>query len=211
MLDEHRWNDLLKRMCGNDRVGNSFPKIVAAYSEPHRSYHTCDHIEACLSEFDRIRVACESPDLVECALWLHDVVYEPLASDNEEKSALWAMEILTGSGCPENTANQVRDLILATKHVTPPVRMDARLMVDVDLAILGQPSAVFDIYDKNIRAEYFQVPEESYRRGRAKVLRGFLERPAIFHTERFEESYGVQARRNLERVLRALEYPESAR
>lgn len=201
----------MKRLGGQDRAGDSFRRIIEAYSEPHRSYHTCDHLEACLSEFDRVRDVCETPDQVECALWLHDVVYEPLASDNEEKSALWAMEILSGSGCPENKANQVRDLILATKHVTPPVSMDARLMVDIDLAVLGQPSPVFDVYEKNIRAEYSWVPEESYRKGRAKVLRGFLERSGIFHTERFEESYGVQARRNLERVLRALECPESSR
>jgi len=204
MLDERRWNELLKRLCGKDCSGKSFQRIVDAYSEPHRSYHTVDHIEACLSEFDRIRVVCESPDQVEYALWLHDVVYDPRASDNEEMSALLAMEMLYNSGCPEHRANQVRELILITKHVQPPVSMDARLMVDIDLAILGQPSVIFGIYEKNIRAEYSWVPEESYRTGRSKVLLGFLQRAAIFFTERFEEFYGVQARKNLENSLHAL-------
>lgn len=211
MLDEQRWNDLLKRLGGQDLAGDSFRSIVAAYSETHRSYHTCDHIEACLSEFDRIRDEGESPDSVECALWLHDVVYDPRASDNEEKSARWAMEFLVASGCPEGWVNRVRELILITKHEEPPMSVDARLMVDIHLAVLGQPSLVFDIYEKNIRAEYSWVPEESHRTGRAKVLRGFLERPAIFYTERFEESYGVQARRNLEKALRVLVCTETAR
>ena len=204
MLDEHRWNELLKRLCGKDCSGKSFQRIVDAYSEPHRRYHTGDHIEACLSEFDRIRDECESPDQVECALWLHDVVYDPRASDNEEMSALWGMEMLSASECPERLANHVRELILITKHVQPPVSMDARLMVDIDLAILGQPSAIFGIYEKNIRAEYSWVPEESYRTGRSKVLLGFLQRPSIFFTERFEDIYGMQARENLENSLRAL-------
>lgn len=204
MLDEHRLNDLLKRMCGNDRVGNSFPKIVAAYSEPHRRYHTGDHIEACLSEFDRIRVACVSPDLVECALWLHDVVYEPLASDNEEKSALWAMEILTKYGCPEKEAIHIGELILITKHIASPASVDAQLIMDIDLSVFGQPSPVFNTYEKNIRAEYYLVPEEEYMSGRARVLRGFLERQSIYFTDRFKERYGVQARANLENALRAL-------
>jgi predicted metal-dependent HD superfamily phosphohydrolase len=211
MLDERRWAELVRRLSGKDCSEKSFRRIVEAYSEPHRSYHTCDHVEACLSEFDRIRDVCESPDQVECALWLHDVVYDPRASDNEEKSARWAMEFLAESGCPENGVNRVRQLILITKHEEPPMSIDARLMVDIDLAVLGQPSPVFDVYEKNIRAEYSWVPEEAYRTGRSKVLRGFLERPAIFYMQRFEESYGVQARRNLEKVLRALEYPESAR
>jgi predicted metal-dependent HD superfamily phosphohydrolase len=205
MLDKHRWNELLRRLCGKDcSGGKSFRRIVDAYSEPHRHYHTGDHIEACLSEFDRIRDLCESPDQVECALWLHDVVYDPRASDNEEKSALWAMEMLSASECPERVADLVRELILVTKHVQQLVSMDARLMMDVDLAILGQPAAVFDAYEKSIRAEYSWVPEETYRTGRSKILRGFLERPAIFFTERFEENYGMQARENLENSLRAL-------
>lgn len=204
MLDERRWNELLRRLCGKDCSGKSFQRIVDTYSEPHRSYHTGDHIEACLSEFDRIRELCESPDQVECAIWLHDIVYDPRASDNEEKSALWGMEMLSGSGCPESAVNRVRELILVTKHVQPPVSMDSRLIVDIDLSILGQPSAIFDIYEKSIRAEYSWVPEESYRTGRSKVLRGFLQRPSIFFTERIEEIYGSQARKNLENSLQAL-------
>jgi predicted metal-dependent HD superfamily phosphohydrolase len=204
MLDECRWNELLRRLCGKGCSGKSFLRIVDAYAEPHRSYHTGDHIEACLAEFDRIRELCESPDQVECALWLHDVVYDPRASDNEEKSALWGMEILSGSGCPKRAVNHVRELILDTKHVQPPVSMDARLMVDIDLSILGQSSVVFDAYEKSIRAEYSWVPEESYRTGRSKVLHSFFQRPSIFFTKRFEEFYGVQARKNLENSLRAL-------
>jgi predicted metal-dependent HD superfamily phosphohydrolase len=206
MLDELRWNELMRRLCGKDCSGKSFQRIVDAYAEHQRRYHTGDHIEACLAEFDRIRALCESPDEVECALWLHDVVYDPRVSDNEEKSALLGMEMLSASECPERVANHVRELILVTKHVQPPVSMDARLLVDIDLAILGQPSAVFDAYEKNIRAEYAWVPEESYRTGRSKVLLGFLERPAIFFTNRFEESYGVQARENLEKALSLLGY-----
>lgn len=115
-----------------------------------------------------------------------------------------SLEFLAGSGYPENGGKRVREMILATRHEHAPSSNDARLMVDIDLSVLGQPSPVFDTYEKNIRAEYYRVPEEEYRSGRARVLRGFLERQTIYSTERFKERYGVQARVNLENALRAL-------
>ena len=61
--------------------------------------------------------------------------------------------------------------------------------MDIDLAILGQPQAVFDAYEKAVRAEYAFVSDEQFRVGRAAVLRSFLERPAIFTGEAVKEAF----------------------
>ncbi|MFC6617846.1 hypothetical protein [Deinococcus radiophilus] len=50
------------------------------------------------------------------------------------------------------------------------------------------------------------MPGTVYRQGRAKVLRGFLERPCIFTTPEFA-SLEAAARRNLTTELAALERP----
>ena len=161
--------------------------LKARYAEPHRRYHTMEHIEHCLREFDP-RQARE-PEAVELAIWFHDAVYDTRRSDNEERSAAWLLELM-----PE--AKRAAELILVTKHhraSTP----DEALLVDVDLAILGQPGDVFDRYERRIREEYAWVPGILFRHKRAKILRGFLERPFIYGTEHFRAKYEAAARANL--------------
>jgi predicted metal-dependent HD superfamily phosphohydrolase len=206
MPDENRWNKLVERLSGNLPPAGSFSRIIAAYSESHRFYHTVSHIEYCLSEFDEVKKLCESPDEVEFAIWLHDVVYNPHSSDNEEMSARLAREILSDSGCPELKAKKVRELILITRHDKTPSSTDDQLIVDIDLSILGQPPGIFDTYEKSIRAEYSWVPEDAYRIGRSKILQGFLDKPSIYNTDRFEKLYGNQARENIMKSLEALAY-----
>jgi predicted metal-dependent HD superfamily phosphohydrolase len=204
MLDEKRWNGLIERLTGNRTPDHSFRRLVAAYSEMHRYYHNISHIEHCLAEFDRVVNLCTSPDEVECAIWLHDVVYNPHAADNEEMSALRAKEILSESRCPEAKTLNIQELILATKHLQPPTIPDAQLIVDIDLSILGQPPDIFQKYEDSIRNEYSWVPDDEYRVGRSTVLHHFLDQPSVYSTERFQKMYEIQARKNLTTVLVAL-------
>ena len=204
MLDKNRWKNLLENLTGIRPQDVAFNRIAAAYSEPHRHYHDYTHIEHCLREFDVVKGLCGSPDEVEFAIWLHDAVYDPHAADNEEKSAMLAKEILSELGCPEPKSNNIRDLILITRHVQEPATPDEQLIVDIDLSILGQPPDIYNIYENNIQAEYSWVPAEAFRVGRSNILRGFLDKTAIYYTERFERLYGNQARVNMAEALMAL-------
>ncbi len=191
-------------MCGNPPAEDAFEQLVAAYGQPRRHYHGLGHIEHCLREFDAVAGLARRPDSVEFAIWTHDAVYDPMASDNEEKSARLALEILAGSGCPEAVQVEVRDLILATRHNETPPSPDAALVVDIDLSILGQPPETFDSYEAAIRAEYVRVPDTIYAAGRSRILSGFLDRSRIYFTEHFESKYGVRARLNLKRAVSML-------
>jgi predicted metal-dependent HD superfamily phosphohydrolase len=205
MLNGRRWIELVTRISGRPPQPATFAWLVEAYSQPDRRYHNVGHIEHCLAEFDGAAGLAESPDEVEFAIWLHDVVYDSKAADNEEKSALLASEILVGGGGTEAKCDRVRDLIFATRHNEPPLTQDARLLVDIDLSILGQPPDVYDIYERNIREEYSWVPVAAYLAGRSDILRNFLNRPRLYFTERFEAMYGLQAKDNLRRAISALE------
>ena len=48
------------------------------------------------------------------------------------------------------------------------------------------------------------MPEDAFRAGRAKVLGGFLARPAIYRTPRFRGRFEARARVNLERAIAEL-------
>jgi predicted metal-dependent HD superfamily phosphohydrolase len=102
-------------------------------------------------------------------------------------------------GLPDVDA--VTRLILCTKHDRPPRTPDGRLIVDVDLSILGQGPDVFDAYDAAIRREYAHVPDAAFAAGRAAVLRRFLDRPTIYATKFFQQRYERPARENLQRAI----------
>lgn len=204
MLDRNRWNNLLERLTADRPQDASFNRVASAYSEPHRNYHTHTHIEHCLREFDEVRDSFGSPDEVEFAIWLHDAVYDPHASNNEERSALLAQEILSELGCPELKLNTIRDLIQITRHDKEPETLDEQLIVDIDLSILGQPPDIYDEYEKNIRSEYSWVPRSAYIEGRSSILRSFLNRPSIYYAERFVRLYDNQARVNMAGALLSL-------
>jgi predicted metal-dependent HD superfamily phosphohydrolase len=178
--------------------------LLARYAEPHRAYHTLRHLEECFAQLEPVRAQCERPAEVELALWYHDAVYEPKEPGNEERSAEWAARVLGEAGVPADAADRVRALVLATKHDAVPETPDARLLVDVDLAILGASPERFDEYEAQVRREYEWVPEPAFRAARARILRELAARPALYSTAWFRGRLEAQARANLARSIARL-------
>jgi predicted metal-dependent HD superfamily phosphohydrolase len=82
---------------------------------------------------------------------------------------------------------------------------DAKLLVDIDLPILGAPEEIFNQYEKGIRFEYKRVPGFLYKRKRALLLNSFLSRPYIYLMDEFRKRYESPARQNLERSIERLQ------
>jgi predicted metal-dependent HD superfamily phosphohydrolase len=110
-----------------------------------------------------------------------------------------ARAFLHKAGAEPALTDLVARLILVTKTHEPEAAgvPDGGLMVDVDLAILGQPRAEFQAYDRAIREEYAWVPTEIYEEKRREVLQRFLLRPRLYQTDFFFGKYEAQARANL--------------
>jgi predicted metal-dependent HD superfamily phosphohydrolase len=173
--------------------------LLRSYSEPHRFYHTLQHLGECLELLDEVApLAVRLPE-IQLALWFHDAIYDPQRQDNEKLSANWAIESL--STIDSTIAQRVHDLVLVTKHHRVLHDTDAQLLVDVDLAILGAEEGRFAEYDRQIRQEYHWVSEKDFRVGRSQILRSFLERPAIYGTPWLADQLELKARRNLENSL----------
>lgn len=202
-MNPERWTALMRRFGLADNL-QMLDQINAAYSEPHRHYHTAAHIEACLLELDSVRSLAQSEAEVEVALWFHDAIYVPTASDNERRSADLASQFLMSAGVPAATSARVHSHVMATAHNAEPADFDARLLVDIDLFILGQDPEVYDRFERAVRKEYKWVPWRLYRRKRTGILRSFLDREFIYCTEPFRRRYELPARANLERAIDAL-------
>lgn len=179
-------------------------KLVSAYEEPQRKYHTIQHLSECLSLLERNLDLAVEPVEVEISLWFHDAIYNVKASDNEAKSADWAEAELSRAGVAPERISRVKQHILATRHSTLPEGQDQMLLVDIDLSILGAPRPRFEEYEAQVRAEYGWVPEFLFRRKRRSVLAEFLARNPIYSTLRLREALERQARENLAYSLQQL-------
>jgi predicted metal-dependent HD superfamily phosphohydrolase len=181
-----------------------FEELMGRYSEPARHYHTVRHLDECFDRLAESRQFAEHAHEIELALWFHDAIYDVRRHDNEEQCAAWAEDVALRAGVPPPAAARVRDLIVTTRHDAIPGTTDGRLLVDIDLAILGATAERFDEYEQQVRQEYAWVPEPLFREKRREILEAFLARPHIFNTVYFHAKYEAQARTNLERSIAAL-------
>jgi predicted metal-dependent HD superfamily phosphohydrolase len=198
---EARWSETWRLLALETPPSPILQQLLARYAEPQRAYHTSQHLNECFAIFDELRAGMLHSGEVACAIWFHDAVYDPRRADNEERSADWALEVLSATGAPADVIASVRQLILSTTHTAEPVGLDQSILTDIDLAILGAPAERFAEYESQIRLEHSWVPAFVYRRERAHVLRGFLERPRIYRTELLHGRLEERARRNLGRAL----------
>jgi predicted metal-dependent HD superfamily phosphohydrolase len=172
-----RWDATLPRQ---PELGK---QLIRRYSEPHRHYHTTEHLAHVLTMIDRL---ADDHDLflVRLAAWYHDAVYAIPAGQvsNEEASARLALRELSWVGLEQEDLNQVARLVRLTEtHLPGPRDPEGELVCDADLAILAAEPSDYADYVAAIRAEYAQVPEEAFLAGRLAVLTDLADRE-IFHT-----------------------------
>ena len=202
-MNHARWQELMSSF-GYGANEATYRELVDCYSQKHRHYHNTEHVAACLQHLDTCRDLAQRPLEIEVALWFHDAVYNPLSSQNEQKSAEMAVAFLKANDGDEPVTSRVRSLILATLHDAPTETRDESLIVDIDLAILGVEPVDFARFGAAVRSEYRMIPSFIYRKKRQEILAGFLERPAIYQNEPFHSTLETQARENLARAIEEL-------
>ena len=176
-------------------------RLISAYDEPHRRYHSLQHLGECIAHFESALELAVHPGEVEIALWFHDAIYALQARDNERSSAEWAADELARSGAKPEQTRRVFALIMATCHAARPIEPDQQLLVDIDLAILGAEPGRFAEYDAQVQAEYSWVADAVYSVKRREVLKRFLDRPMIYNTPHFRARFEQQARTNLQAAI----------
>ncbi len=176
------------------------------YSQPHREYHNLMHIEDVLLRIEELEPPVEHELALALAAWFHDAVYQPGQDDNEDRSAYVAYDALEQIGAsPDLIAEVVRLVRLTATHDPDADDVAGAVLCDADLAILAAAPDRYRGYASAIRQEYVHVPEADFRRGRAEVLRRYLERPVIFRTAYGRQQWEATARANLAGEIEALE------
>ena len=201
---KQRWMCLFQQVADASYLSTNFDKLVEHYTEPHRYYHTPRHIAMCLHGFDQVKNQVSDPFCVECALWFHDIIYNPKKQNNEYLSARYARSFLAQTTITEEQIEKIKHLIELTQHPACPKTDDEKYLVDIDLMILGSEPKIYAQYEQWIRKEYAFVPNFFYKRGRKKLLTSFIKQNSIYSTYFFRKQLEKQARENLEQALNHL-------
>ncbi|MEO6217034.1 MAG: hypothetical protein ABIO86_13475 [Sphingomonas sp.] len=179
------------------------------HSGPDRGYHGWSHPVALLALHAEVARSMHDAEAVRCAILLHDAIYEPRRTDNENRSAALAATMLKGLVSDATLDRTIRLIEATARHTMPPglpddEAEDMALFLDMDLSILGAPPADFDAYEAGVRHEYREVPDDAFRLGRADILEGFLARENLYFSEWGRTQFEAAARENLKRSVTAL-------
>lgn len=173
--------------------------LLEHYTEDWRHYHTLKHIHDIL-DLKATFVTPQNP-LFDLAIWFHDIVYYPTEKDNEEQSAELFKRFALEAGVKDG--GHVEELIRATKEHKGE-REDVRLMLDLDLEVLGREKEEYAKYAEGVRKEYSCYPDADYKKGRAMVLNAFLKNETIFLTPEAIKRYEARARDNIQQEIKLI-------
>lgn len=185
--------------------------LVEAYEQPHRKYHTLEHIQYILAAIAEVqeRFSLSSVDVRRLHLlaWYHDSVYEigkPRAY-NEEASAAWYKRDFYDlhpekTWAMEKETNLMVDAIVDTIDHNNPSSWISAIFMDLDLQGLGTPWRIYRENTRKIREEFAQYNDEEFRAGRIMFLKERLERNTVFHTA-WGAEFEPKAQQNMAREL----------
>jgi len=195
-----RWRDLAGP--GNDALGRD---LLRRWREPHRRYHTVEHLRAVLDAIDELAHHADDPAAVRFAAWFHDAVYAGRPGEDERASAELAAAMLPSAGVePGRVAEVVRLVELTASHDPAPGDANGAVLCDADLAVLAGGPDEYAAYAAAVREEYAAVSDADFRRGRAGVLRALLALDPLYRTPTAAERWQDAARHNLRTELALL-------
>jgi dephospho-CoA kinase len=197
-----------------------FQDIIKHYGESHRGPHSLNHLKAIFRLFDEVRDKLYYPEIVQLAIWFHDIIYDIPADKyplNEIKSAQYMFDTLIDNfeGIEKSEIDGlpllmlVGEFILTTNghKITSPyilgnekLKHDCEVFLDMDLGVFSADKETVEKYDDGIRNEFQIYDDETYYPARVEVLASFLKRDRIYYSEEFKDKEEI-ARQNLQFLI----------
>ena len=177
--------------------------MVPAYA--NRPYHNFDHI---LSLLDEQKLFGYDSDMVETAIWFHDV-YMNYEDDAEavKQSAMKALTLIAIHG--RSNRSKFIDIVWATAHKGDNYRYEEEKVISsLDLITLGSPYEEYTKYCQKVKAEVLPnisddigIQDIKWSEGRLLFLSKMLDREFIYTWEPIRSIYEKQARLNMQTEL----------
>lgn len=187
----------------DSRLIQLLPAIGNRYSGSpllDRAYHNWSHIVALFELIERHNLTLDIHQYL--AVLFHDIVYVPGSPTNERDSSE-AMRDMADGLFSHKQLNDAAIIIHNTKtHI--PTFFDSRIVLDLDMAILGQTEK-HEFFNRAIRDEFRRYSDAEYNAGRSAFFKELLARPVIYHTEQFRDVYENPAREYMTQWIKSVE------
>lgn len=204
------------RMLGMSELESAalVAELKKKHEEPHRFYHTWEHIVELLGNlFERVaatNLPQEQAAVLAAAVLFHDSVYEVKKTyyrDNEIHSAEYARRALSSRGVASSRVEEIYNLVRDTAHATGEKPTDYLSMIlhDLDMSILAAAPERYALYVSDIMREFGIYPGREFAKARAGLLRAWIADDNLFVTEYGREKFLEAARANMREELAQLE------
>lgn len=156
--------------------------VLSNYKEEHRFYHNWNHIDYMINLAQDLNILTDKLFL---AIIFHDIIYDPKANDNEEKSAELFYSLMQDF--------EIKQAILDTKHHKPSNELSKQLC-HLDLHNLYNDFDTFYDNSYNIFKEYQFVDFKIYKEKRKNFLEMYNVSPMFIKAvNKFKPNIGVYA------------------
>jgi predicted metal-dependent HD superfamily phosphohydrolase len=207
-LYEQAWDEICKEFRVPQAKAEKWLEVIKSnHGSPSRFYHNLSHLNNFLA-FGNYLGSANYDINQKLAILFHDIIYNPMAKDNEEKSAVLSAKFAYDVYAEYRTQD-VYNYILMTKHNSfsydiAKENKKVAYLLDGDIAILGAGEKDYEKYAISVREEYYHggVKAEDYRKGRYKFLDNLLKLDRIFHTKKAHEAgFEARARINIKKEM----------
>lgn len=149
--------------------------ILSMWNESHRSYHTLNHLNDLIEQINenKSKYSEKEYEKLIIASLFHDVVYDPMRNDNEEKSAEFFEQCCVDKS--NQDVKEIKQMILDTKTHKANTKLSESFNY-YDMSIVERDFDKLLEWEKGIYEEYKGYGKENYKLGRLKFLESLLDK-----------------------------------
>ena len=148
--------------------------ILAMWNESHRYYHNLNHLNDLIEQINENKSQYSQKEYEKMILasLFHDCVYDPMRTDNEERSADFFMECIIDKSNPDLL--EVKQMIFDTKTHESTTPLSEKFN-KLDMNIVERDFNQLLDWEEGIYNEYKSYGEK-YKEGRLQFLESLLDK-----------------------------------
>ena len=164
----------MQELLNKWRIKVDYNILLGMWNESQRAYHTQSHLLELIDQINEKKSQLSQTQyekLMLCALF-HDIVYDPMRQDNEEKSAEFFINCCSEKNNPDLL--EIKQMIIDTKTHEAKTEL-SELFNYFDMKIVEGDFEKLLEWENGIHQE-FQAYGELYKQGRLHFLESLLDK-----------------------------------